>query len=196
MLKALWNLRYVLGRTPWDTGVTPPELVELVEGGDVRPGRALDIGCGTGTNAVYLARSGFDVVGIDSAWLAIRRARRRARRAGVEARFYTGDILRMGEAGGADPRGPFDLALDIGCFHGLGASDRAVYSAMLARAVRPGGSFLLYARSLPGRSGREVGIAPDDVGLLLGEAFHRRWAREGEERGVPSFWYRFERRGG
>jgi methylase of polypeptide subunit release factors len=69
-----WNLPYLLGQPRWDTGITPPELIELVESGQVPPGRALDIGCGTGTNAVFLAQRGFEVVGTDVAWLAIRRA--------------------------------------------------------------------------------------------------------------------------
>ena len=60
-----WNLSYIFGRPRWDTGITPPELVELVESGQVPPGRALDIGCGRGTNAIYLAQRGFQVVGTD-----------------------------------------------------------------------------------------------------------------------------------
>jgi SAM-dependent methyltransferase len=67
---------YRRGRTPWDTGVTPPEVVEVVEGsGAMQPGRALDLGCGTGTNVWYLAQHGFDVVGVDFSTLAIRAAR-------------------------------------------------------------------------------------------------------------------------
>ncbi|MFQ6101503.1 MAG: class I SAM-dependent methyltransferase [Anaerolineae bacterium] len=59
----LFDLQYLLGRSPWDTGVTPPEVVELIASGDFPPGRALDLGCGTGTNGITLARHGWEVVG-------------------------------------------------------------------------------------------------------------------------------------
>ena len=78
-----FDLRYLLDQPPWDTEITPPEVVELVEGEGPSPGRALDLGCGTGTNCVYLARHGWEVVGVDFSVLAIRPARRKARRAGV-----------------------------------------------------------------------------------------------------------------
>lgn len=75
-----FDLRYLRGRAPWDTGVTPPEVVDLIEGARLPPGRALDLGCGTGTNTIYLARHGWEVVGVDFSAVAIRRARRRGGR--------------------------------------------------------------------------------------------------------------------
>ncbi|TEU17501.1 MAG: methyltransferase domain-containing protein, partial [Anaerolineales bacterium] len=65
-----FDLRYLLGRPPWDTEVTPPEVVELIEGEGLSPGRALDLGCGTGTNCIYLVRHGWEVVGVDFSLLA------------------------------------------------------------------------------------------------------------------------------
>jgi len=93
-----WNfdLQYLLGRVPWDTGVTPPEVVAVIERGDLAPGRALDLGCGTGTNCIYLARHGWQAVGVDFSVLAIRRARRKARRAGLDCRFYRADVTDLG----------------------------------------------------------------------------------------------------
>ena len=71
---------YRRGRTPWDTGISPPELVEAVEGvGAMPPGRALDLGCGTGTNCLYMARNGWQAIGVDFAAPAITRAKRKAR---------------------------------------------------------------------------------------------------------------------
>ena len=64
MQQLWWNLVYRFGKTPWDTGITPPELRAVVESGQVPPGRALDLGCGTGTNVIYLARHGLEVVGV------------------------------------------------------------------------------------------------------------------------------------
>ena len=192
MLRVLWNLPYLLGRTPWDTGVTPPELVELVEGGGILPGRALDIGCGTGTNAVYLASHDFEVVGIDAAWLAVRRARSRARRSGVDAHFHTGDIAGFSETPVFARLAPFDLALDVGCFHGLTGSQRRAYAAMLDRSLRGGGSYLLYAWG----PRTQAGVSPDEMEALLADSFTLSWTREGEERGSPAYWYRFERLSG
>ncbi|NJL93940.1 MAG: methyltransferase domain-containing protein [Anaerolineae bacterium] len=73
-------MRYLRGKTPWDTNITPPEVVRLVAEGRTPPGRALDLGCGTGTNALYLARQGWQADGVDFIGQAVRAARRKAAR--------------------------------------------------------------------------------------------------------------------
>ena len=135
-----FDLRYLLGRPPWDTEVTPPEVVTLIEGEGLVPGRALDLGCGTGTNCIYLARHNWEVVGVDFSILAIRRARRKARQTGVDCQFYRGDVTDL-----AFLADPFDLALDIGCLHSLSPERWERYATEVARLVRPGGLYLLYA---------------------------------------------------
>ena len=71
-----WNDRYASGEPlPWDTGTPDPVLVEMIESHAIVPGRALEVGCGTGTNAIYLADHGFDVVGVDISPLAVDNAR-------------------------------------------------------------------------------------------------------------------------
>ena len=192
--RLFWNLQYLRRRPRWDTGITPPELVEVVESGAIPPGRALDIGCGTGTNAVYLAQHGFDVVGTDVAWLAIRRARQKAREAGVAAAFYASEATKLGTAGGQLVGESFDLALDIGCFHSVASSDRLAYGSMLGRMVRPGGFYLLYAWGPRKLLGRAVGLVPEEMQSLLAGDFDARWIRGGEEQRSPSYWYLFERR--
>ena len=102
----LWDV------TPWDTGVSPPELTEFIR--SHAPGRALDLGCGTGTNVITLAQHGWWVTGVDFAWRAIRVARRKARRSGVEVELQVADVTR-----GDAVSGPYDLVLDLGCFHNL-----------------------------------------------------------------------------
>src|SRR5436305_11263245 len=78
IMRVFYQWRYFTGKTPWDTNVTPPEVVEWVEHEDAPRGRALDLGCGTGTNALYLAQHGFEVVGVDFVSRAIATARRKA----------------------------------------------------------------------------------------------------------------------
>ena len=168
-------------RPPWDTGVTPPELERFVA--SQPPGRALDLGCGTGTNVVYLAKHGWDAVGVDFVERAIAKARRRARDAGVTCAFVVGDATRL------DVPGPFDLALDMGCLHSISVEGRAGYAAGLARAVRSGGTYLLYAFA-PG--GPAVGLTPDDVRATFAAVFDVVRVEQGK--GRPSAWYTLVRR--
>jgi SAM-dependent methyltransferase len=179
-----FNLMY-LGQPPWDTGITPPEVIEVIEGGVVSPGYAIDLGCGTGTNAIYLARHGFEVIGVDSAVLAIVRARRKARRAGVRAHFHLGVVTRLDFL-------PWraDFALDIGCLHGLWPADRPIYADALSHAVRPGGHYLLYAWGYRGWAG----LDPPEVATLFEPTFDMLWVRMGKERDLPSSWYLMRRR--
>ena len=72
-----WNARYLNGDTPWDTGIVPPEVREVVESGLLTPGWALDLGCGSGLNSRYLARHGFHVIGMDLAFSPLTRGVRR-----------------------------------------------------------------------------------------------------------------------
>jgi 2-polyprenyl-3-methyl-5-hydroxy-6-metoxy-1,4-benzoquinol methylase len=85
-----WNESYVTGDAPWDTGEPNRHLVELVRSRAVAPGRALDVGCGTGTNALWLAKQGFDVLGIDVAPVAIEKARKKATATEPRCRFERG----------------------------------------------------------------------------------------------------------
>jgi len=180
-----FELQYLLGHTPWDTGVTPPEVVELIERGDLPPGRALDLGCGTGTNAIYLAREGWEVVGVDFSALAIRWARRRGRRARVRCRFYRADVTDLSFL-----RDPFDLALDIGCLHSVPAEGWERYAAGLARLVQPGGLYMLYAFTPRPDRPTPRGVAPGEVRRLLASAFAvERQEGGGDPTGSRSAWY-------
>jgi len=92
-VKRICQLAYLLGKPPWDTEVAPPELAQAIKG--TAAGRALDLGCGTGTNSVYLARHGWDVVGVDMVKSALRRAKVKAHAAGVRPEFLRGDVTRL-----------------------------------------------------------------------------------------------------
>jgi SAM-dependent methyltransferase len=185
MRRLFFSLAYWLPRRPrWDTGVTPPEVERFASRS--APGRALDLGCGTGTTAVYLASRGWEVVGVDFVGRAIARARRRAREAGVETRcsFLVADVTRLEFLSG-----PFDLALDIGCLHSIAVAARRPYADGLRRLIRPAGTFVLYAFA-PG--GPAVGITSEEVRSVFAEGFDLVSVEEG--RGIPSAWFTLLRR--
>jgi SAM-dependent methyltransferase len=110
---------------PWDTDTPDPQLVGMVESGAIAPGRTLEIGCGTGTHAIFLAQRGFDVLGIDISEIAISKARARA---GELCRFEVVDFLAAAPAGG-----PFEFVFDRGCFHAFDEeSERAHFARKVA----------------------------------------------------------------
>ncbi len=141
---------YLVGKMPWDTGVVPPELVDLVEGPEALPaGRALDLGCGTGTNVVYLARHGWDATGVDYTPRAISRARRKASEAGVSPKLVVGDVTRLRELGVGEG---FSLLIDLGCFHGLSDEQRDAYVREVNAVATPTARYLISAFP-PGHGG-------------------------------------------
>ncbi|MGC2295375.1 MAG: class I SAM-dependent methyltransferase [Candidatus Dormiibacterota bacterium] len=197
--RAFYGISYRFGRLPWDTGISPPELVEVVEGPSaLAPGRALDLGCGTGTNAVYLARHGWEATGVDFVPAAIARARKRAHAGGLNARFVAGDVTRLADLGVV---GPFDLVLDIGCFHGIPEALRSAYGDQVARATAPGATLLMFAFAQPLRRWPPIGfLGATEVDLVthLGAEFNLVEVRRGEESRpgqlqLPA-WYRMIRR--
>lgn len=188
----LWDVYYWLKRTPWDTGLTPPEVIELAQRRFPQGGRAIDVGCGTGTNAVYLAQRGFRVLGIDVSRRAIGLARRRARQAGVACDLRVGDVTKLDRLPDA---GEFDLAIDIGCFHSLSPAGRQAYAHGLRERVARGGVYVLYA-FCPRRIGvRRIGVSPDEVGSLFADGFLAQDVRVGTDTGSgrASAWYTLER---
>jgi SAM-dependent methyltransferase len=146
----LWYFR----RPPWDTRESPPELLEFIHSHPA--GRALDIGCGTGTNLLTLAQAGWQCSGIDFAIIAIRAARQSFHSANMKANLQVNDVTHLGKM-----KGPFDLALDIGCYHGVPLSGRTAYRQALRQLLAPGGWYLLYANVDTERS--SIALAETDV---------------------------------
>jgi len=141
-----WNDSYATGDAPWDTGEPDEHLVAFVRSGAVPPGRALDIGCGTGTNALWLAGQGFEVLGVDLAPLAIDKARAKAAGTKGHCRFETLNFLD-----GDAPDGPFDFVFDRGCFHVFDeAGDRERFAARVAALLERGGRWLSLIGSTEG----------------------------------------------
>lgn len=126
-----------LGTPPWDIGRPQPQFVQLAEAGKIS-GRILDVGCGTGENALFLAERGLEVVGIDGAPRAIEKARAKARSRGVKVLFEVADALAL-----ATPSTPFDTVIDSGLFHVFSDEDRPRLRDSLARVIRPSGTYLM-----------------------------------------------------
>lgn len=153
--RRFYDLMYRLG-APWDAVGVRPELRRLLDSGEVDPARyprVVDLGCGTGANAVYLAERGFRATGLDFSTVALRKARLRAADACVSSRcrFVEADLTAH-TLPQAD--GPFDLLLDFGSIDDLAPSARPDAARLVASLSRPGSKFLFwcfYARreSLP-----------------------------------------------
>jgi len=135
------------GQPPWDLGRPQEPFVEVA---DQITGSVLDAGCGTGANAIYFARRGQPVLGIDFVPAAIERAESRARDQGVEAEFLQLDALQMETLNRT-----FDSVIDCGLFHVFSDEDRAAYVAQLARVTRPGSRVFLmcFRDDEPGQTG-------------------------------------------
>jgi SAM-dependent methyltransferase len=199
----VWDLFYV-GRAPWDMGGPRPELVRLVESGNLQPGRAIDLGCGTGDNVIYLAQQGFDVIGVEISPRAIGKARRRAQTAGASPTLLVGDVTNLMEADG-----PFDLVVDNGCLHSLmGREARAAYMKTLLRLTQPGSDYFLRVfirepgglfRWIPSMSREEITdrfsrefdvvaheTRPGEAPLGLADATDVYWMRRKETRTISS----------
>jgi SAM-dependent methyltransferase len=131
--------RYATGQTPWDSGVPDEELVRVLDAGRLTGKRVLEIGCGTGTNAVELARRGYDVVAVDLVEQAIRVARKKARQAKVEVEFRVADVLNDGDGG------PYDILFDRGVYHVLRLHDLKGFQKFLTWATHPGSWWLSLA---------------------------------------------------
>jgi SAM-dependent methyltransferase len=141
------------GQAPWEIGGPQPEIVRLAEAGAIR-GVVLDVGCGTGENALYLAERGLDVWGIDFIPKAIERARAKALQRGLGVHFQVGDALKLDVLGRA-----FDTVIDSGLFHTFSDEERSLFVRGLARVVRPGGTAYLLCFSdqePPGEGPRRV----------------------------------------
>jgi SAM-dependent methyltransferase len=147
-----WNESYASRELPWDTGEPEPLLVEFVTAGRIRPTRTLEIGAGTGTNSIWLAERGFEVLGIDVAPLAVEQANAKLEGRGLGCRFAALDFLTA-----VPPAGPFQFVFDRGCFHVFDEpEERARFAAQVAAALAPGGMWLSLIGSTEGPP-REVG---------------------------------------
>ena len=170
-------------RPPWDSGMSPPELVDCLA--LIPTGRAIDLGCGTGTNAITLASLGWEVTGVDFVEKAIEQAKQKAKKSGVQANFFIGDVTDL-----KGISGPFEFALDVGCYHSLSKTERVLYITQLDQLLTDGGIWFLYAflRSSDDQSG--IGLTPIEIDTLQSH-FNIQDRNMGFDRGKRSGYFIF-----
>lgn len=176
-----WDALFADRATPCPFFVDVPDenLVDWCDSGLLTPGRALELGCGHGRNAVYLAGRGHTVDAVDFSPAALDWARERASAAGVDVTFHERSIFDL------DPEpGSYDLVYDGGCFHHVAPHRRPQYVDLVRRALRPGGRFGLVCFRPDGGGGltdREVyerrtlagglGYSEEQLRTLWGDGF-------------------------
>lgn len=186
----------MVGFTPWDTGISPPELVAVVEGPNRLPAaKALDLGSGTGTNAIYLAQHGWDVTAVEFMPRPVKIARRKASAAGVNPRLLVGDATKLDQL---DIGEGYSLLFDLGCFHSIPNAGRDGYARGVTAAAAAGATFLLFGFA-PG----QVRLGPTGTTRHELETRFSGWTVEDATRGqgpgggrtMEVYWYRLRRRG-
>ncbi len=186
----MFSERYANGEMPWDSGITPPEIIELL--GALPPGLALDLGCGTGTVLRDLLRGGWRADGLDFVARAIELAGDKLSDFNGDAhRLFCHDVTRLDELPGL--RAPYDLIIDIGCGHSLDKASNIDYARGIAARLKVGGVFMLYA-SHP-RPDSTVGWQPKEVERLFGRWLELVWEQRGDDLalGMPASWYRLRK---
>ncbi|MBU3967257.1 MAG: methyltransferase domain-containing protein [Euryarchaeota archaeon] len=170
----LFNSAYE-GIPPWDIGRPQREIIRLAEDGEVS-GRVLDVGCGTGENALYLARQGFEVWGIDAAPAAIKKAKEKARKRGITVNFLVSDTLELQSL-----RTKFDTVIDCGLFHVLSDEERPIFAASLSSALFPGGKYfmLCFSEHEPGSFGPRR-VTQAEIRATFGKGWKINYIREAE----------------
>jgi SAM-dependent methyltransferase len=177
----LWYLR----KPPWDSGISPPELLEFIQ--THSPGKAIDLGCGTGTNVITLARAGWQVTGVDFVPRAIRTAKQKIKREKIKADLHVGDVTKLDGI-----TGPFGFALDIGCFHSLPQKGKLDYLDQLDRILAPGGFWLMYGFFNPDPLQPGPGLAEAEIDLIASH-FSLLSRQNGFDRGErTSAWFLFQ----
>ena len=134
-----WEEMYK-GTPPWDTGRPQPVFVELFKNGEIKKGRILDVGCGTGENALFLAENGCSVVGVDISHKAIELAKEKAAKRHLSADFFICDVLTLGSC---LKEGEFDTVIDSGLFHTLSDEQRPIFTEQLHRVLKDGGAYFM-----------------------------------------------------
>lgn len=165
----LYRLLYRIGFKPWEERPRSDLLEAAVAGpGALQPGRALDIGCGTGPDAVYVASHGWRVTAVDMVEKALAQGEDRAEREGVEVDYRLGDVTDLHGLG----LGPgYSLLYDFGCIHGLPDRKRRAAIKGVTELAAPGATLILLAFHRGRRAFLPRGMDPDEVSKSFGEGW-------------------------
>ena len=157
---------YATGFKPWDSQSPEPELLRVLDAGKM-PGKSLlELGCGTGTNAIELARRGYQVKAVDFVEQPIEEAHAKAKKAKVRVEFLVGDVTKM-ELGG-----PYDLLFDRGLYHHVRMSNLNGFQNMLQRVTRPGTRWLSLAGNAKEKSEEGPPVVTEtEIRSELGDLF-------------------------
>ncbi len=147
-----WNERYETGNLPWDTNIPDEHLVAIINSGIVTPCNTLEVGCGTGTNSLWLAEQGFTVHGIDVSTTAIEKANIKKEQQSLSCEFSVKDFLHDKELNKS-----FDFVFDRGCLHVFDTDDeRSLFAQNVSKALNKDGIWVSLIGSTEGHP-RDVG---------------------------------------
>lgn len=193
-----YSILYRLGITPWEHDEAPEQLKNLIKDWAKPAGHALDIGCGTGSDAVYLAEQGWTVTAVDGVGQALSKARARAGSRGVEVNWVQGDVCRIEQLGIGEN---FTLMLDRGCFHDFTDDQRDRYARGVSAVASPGAVLLMFAFQPRRRGLGPRGVTGEELMRHLGQDWELlssapdtavslpRWLGE-----IRPTWHRLQRR--
>lgn len=187
-MKWFYDIMYGFFRAPWDIGPRE-ELVSLVESKRIDPCRAIDLGCGTASNCIFLAEQGFDVTGIDYSKEAIKLGKKRAFEANVKVDFLVDDLTNLQQVSGK-----YDFLVDYGTLDDLNMNDRDLYLKNVIPLTNPGSVFLLFAFEWKARWWEKTIYTK--LALLPGEAEERfskyfnieKYSEKSDQHGFPPGW--------
>lgn len=177
-MRTAYRALYRLGITPWDTEAIPAPLAAVVEGStSLSPGLAVDLGCGTGRQTVYLAANGWTVTGVDATPQALAAAHARDTAGTGETGRIQWRLADVTDPAQVDPGGRLagtaTLVLDNGCLHGIAEARRPGWAATVQTLAAPGCLLLIRAVPRRRRGIGPTGLAPDELADLLGAGWDR-----------------------
>lgn len=189
-----WDADYQGSKPPaWDIGRPADELQRIVNDAMLRKCRAVDLCCGSGSDAIFLASRGFEVTAIDVAPTALAHARQKADRAKVTVQWLLADVLNP------PALKPFDFIYDRGCYHVVRDQNLAAYLETVRRLSHPGTQFLLLSARHEEQETNSPGVTEEELRYDFSSLFNVEWLRpirlESNEAGVtPPGWSALMRR--
>ena len=164
--QAHWDQRYREGNLPWDSQIRSRELARQLKAVPIVPCRAIELGCGTGTNAFFLAEQGFDVTAVDISAVVIARTQQQAEQAGLPIDFRAVDLSQFDWK-----EEPFDFIFDRGCYHCARGENAENILNALRTLSKPGTRYLSLIGNAKAQHGNEPTMTEAEIRAELGSLF-------------------------